>query len=154
MCFLSHALEARTQWAFYRIALVAGYSDAAGDHLAEAQISAMECGIAGFHERAELPHLLADVPVLVAEWNSAWDGAAEDYARGETVWIGAWNSDCDGLRETRASVVRRAGGFCPGLEVSLQGGDCEPGYHDALPTLEEAICAAERIESEWHLDNV
>jgi hypothetical protein len=154
MCFLSHALEARTQWALHRIALIAGNADAAGDYLTEAQISAMDSGIAAFHADAELPHLLADVPVLTAEWNNAWDGAAEDHARGATVWIGTWSSDLDGLRETRASVLKRTEGFCPGLEVSYQGGDCEPSYGDALPTLEEAISAAEKRESDWHLTDV
>lgn len=78
----------------------------------------------------------------------------EDYLRKypPVVWHGDWNMDLDGLRETQAVVARApdAGGFLPGLLISWQGGDSEPGYSAPVSTLDEAIAQAEEGEAQWH----
>jgi hypothetical protein len=147
---LSHALDARVQWALYRVALIAENADAADGHLLDAQIGAMESGYSAYHENSGLPNLLADVPLLAAEWRRAWNETADHYANGITVWVGEWLSDMDGLRETRPSVAQAHDGFRPGLEVSHQGGDSEPRYGAPVQTLEGAVSTAEEMESRWH----
>jgi hypothetical protein len=78
---LSHALEARVQWALHRIALVAGNEDAAEAYMTDAQIEAFQSGCVAYREDSALPMLLADVPLLAAEWRSGWN----DRAVGEEI---------------------------------------------------------------------
>ncbi len=66
---------------------------------------------------------------------------------------GEWQSDLDGVSETRWLVGKSPEGFHAGLEVSHQGGDCEPRWSPAYGTSEKAQREAIELDNKWHLDN-
>lgn len=102
----------------------------------------------------DMPALISDDEDLAKAFDGGRDQA--DMWRNylnlhpSAVWCDTWSMDLDGLNETRASVAKSADGFLPALEVSHRGGDCEPTFGDALPTLEQAIKRAKAFEQEWH----
>lgn len=73
MCSLTCALDARVNWALYRVATVAEDTDAAIEYLQEASQSAFLSGCESYQQNGELPNLLADVPRLAASWRSGWN---------------------------------------------------------------------------------
>jgi hypothetical protein len=76
MSTFSYALDARTAWALHVVAAIAGDSDAAHAHRAEALVMAMESGRASYNEGDARPNLVSDVPALVGKWTAGWNERA------------------------------------------------------------------------------
>lgn len=152
MTSTSYELDACESWALSRCALIAGDQNAADLHRSDADLHAYLSGMEACIARRAMTLLFAGVPALEKAWQAGYSETEERCDAPCAVWTGDWLSDMDGLRETRPSVSKVEGGYCPGLEVSYQGGDCEPRYRDPLPTLQEAIDAAEEWESAWHAE--
>lgn len=89
-----------------------------------------------------------DIDACLNTQYQAWLAEHDDEPR--TIWFGPWTSNLDGRYEVRTSVAKSDEGFLPGLEVSFLGGDFEPDFGEALPTLELAIQAARAREDAWH----
>ncbi|HHV7525714.1 TPA: hypothetical protein ACUNF5_007295 [Burkholderia orbicola] len=152
MTSYSYALDACESWALANCALIGGDQNAADLHRSDADIHAYLSGMEAFIERREITPVLVGVPALEKAWQAGYSETEGRYNEPCAVWTGDWSSDMDGLRETRPSVSKVEGGYCPGLEVSYQGGDCEPCYRAPLPTLKLAIDAAKEWEAEWHAE--
>lgn len=73
MCSLTCALDARVNWAHYRVATVAGDADAAIEYLQEASQSAFISGAESYEQGSDMPNLVVDLPRLAASWRAGWN---------------------------------------------------------------------------------